>query len=106
MNLRWGRAASNSSPPLFGRARGGELRLQVGERRVGCAARRVGGHGQSRLRLELPLMLVVVAVQAQELPVAAVGRVVVVVVVAVVDRELAQVRAREFAAATSADPRV
>jgi hypothetical protein len=55
---------------------------------------------------QLPLVFVVVAVEAQQFPVAAVGRVVAVIVVPVMDRQLAKVGAREFAAAATADPRI
>lgn len=51
------------------------------------------------------LMLIVVAIEAKEFPVTAVWRIVVVVVVFVVNRELAQPLAVEFASAVRADPR-
>ena len=51
-------------------------------------------------------MLIVVAVEAQQFPVAAVGWIVVVVVIPMVDREFMKVSAREFAPASSADPRI
>ena len=51
-------------------------------------------------------MLIVVAVEAQQFPVAAVGWIVVVVVIPVVDCEFMKVFAREFAPASSADPRI
>jgi len=44
------------------------------------------------------------AVQAQQFPVAAIERIVVVIVVAVMNGKLAQVGAREFAPAATADP--
>ena len=50
-------------------------------------------------------MLIVVAVETQQLPVAAVRRVVIVVLILVMDRELANFFAAEFAPAARADPR-
>src|SRR2546421_239373 len=55
---------------------------------------------------QLSLVFVVMAVEAQQFPIAAVGRVVVVIVVPVMNRQLTQVRVREFAAAATADPRI
>ena len=51
-------------------------------------------------------MFVVMAVKARQFSVAPVGRVVVVIVVPVMNGQLAQVRARKFAAAATADPRI
>ena len=51
-------------------------------------------------------MLVVVAIHAQQLPVATVGRIVVMIVIAVMNRQFAQVGAREFARTAAADPRI
>ena len=53
---------------------------------------------------QLALMLIVVTVQAKQFPVAAIGWVVVVIVVPMMDRQLAQVGAGEFARAAAADP--
>ena len=57
-------------------------------------------------RFELPLVFVVMAVQAQQLPVAAVGRVVVVIMVPVMNSQLTKVGVCEFAATSTADPRI
>ena len=57
-----------------------------------------------RAVFQFPLMFVVMTVQAQQFPVAAIGWVVVVVVVAVMDGQLVQVAAVEFARATTTDP--
>ena len=73
---------------------------------MGCTSRTVMRIAAGTGSFQLPLMLVVVAVQAKQFPVAAIGRVVVVIVVAMMDRQLAQVGAREFACAAAADPRV
>ena len=51
-------------------------------------------------------MLIFVTVYAQQFPVAAVDRIVVVIVVPVVHRQQLDIRAREFACASSADPRI
>src|SRR6476659_74074 len=55
---------------------------------------------------QLATVLVVVTVQAQQFPVAAIRRIVVMVVVPMMDRQLAQIGAREFASAPAADPRI
>src|SRR5690606_14383071 len=84
-----------------------EQGLQVGERTgLGRYGRVFRGLCADAGVVDQARMLVVVTVHAQQLPVAAVGRVVVVVVVAMVDRQLLQVRARELARATAADPGV
>src|SRR5690349_9008814 len=49
-------------------------------------------------------MLVVMAVQTQQFPVAAIDRVIVVIVIAVMNGQLTQVGAREFAPAATANP--
>ena len=49
-------------------------------------------------------MLIVMAVEAEQLPVTAVWRVVVMVVILVMDRELAQLLAVEFASTVGTDP--
>lgn len=55
---------------------------------------------------KLALMLVVVAIKAKQFPIAAVHRVVMVIVVAVMDRQFAQVGARESPRATTTHPRI
>lgn len=83
---------------------------QIGELGEGGECRRRVGNvaGRSFVRYAsylVPLMFIVVAIEAEEFPVAAVWRIVVVVVVFVVNRELAQPLAVEFASAVRADPR-
>ena len=79
--------------------------FEIRERLVGGRRCRFAGLRTWR-GIQVPGALDVVAVQAQQFPVAAVGRVVVVVMVSVMQRELAQVLAREFARAAAANPRI
>ena len=83
-----------------------EQGIEAGEGLVGVGRARLirPGFFSIPLAVDITGMFDVMAVDAQELPVASVGRVVVVVVVLVVNRELAQLPARELTAAPSADP--
>src|SRR6516165_5365618 len=51
-------------------------------------------------------MLVVVAIHAEQFPVAAIGWIEVVIVIAMMHRQFRQIRAREFACTSPANPRV
>src|SRR5207248_7229593 len=77
---------------------------EIGEGPVGGGACGVICGGARARGLELARVLVVVAVHAQELPVAAVGGIVVVIMIAVMNRQLLDIRAIEFARASSAYP--
>src|SRR5688500_15409213 len=95
---------SMAPPGLLRRLLLRQQALQIREGGLRGCAMLIGGTASGAPRFQLALVLVVVAIQAEQLPVAAVGRIVVVVVVAVMDGALAQVLAREFPGATSADP--
>ena len=80
--------------------------LEIGEWPVGrrwllLLARRYRTIRVSNL---VPCVLIVVTVETQQLPVAPIGGIVVMVVVLVMDRELTQFFATEFASAPRTDP--
>ena len=91
---------------MLGRLLAVQQLLEIREWRMGRNTAAAASVARITGRFQLPPVLVVMAVQAQQFPVAAIRRIVVVIVVAVMDRQLAQVGAREFARATTADPRI
>jgi hypothetical protein len=74
----------------------------MGRRRLLLATRR---HLAIPFRYLVPRVLIIVTVKAQQLPVVTVRRIVIVVVIFVMDCELSNSLACEFAPASRTDPR-